>query len=82
MDEDQKKCGGITLLGGIALAVSIACIAIGAYSIDFDQSQFKDHNIRSICRAEQRIPFYLLVAGTLNIIAMILRIIFQVRIDN
>ena len=29
MDEDQKKCGGITLVGVSALLVSIAMIIIG-----------------------------------------------------
>ena len=33
MDEDQKKCGGITLIGAIGILVSIACIIIGAINL-------------------------------------------------
>ena len=79
MDEDQKKCGGISLVGIIAILVSLACISIGAINIDFDQTEFTDHDIASTCRAQTKIPFYLVVAGVLNIMLMVLRLIFQVR---
>ena len=79
MDEDQKKCGGISLVGIIAILVSLACISIGAINIDFDQTEFTDHDIASTCVAQTKIPFYLVVAGVLNIMLMVLRLIFQVR---
>ena len=79
MDEDQKKCGGISLVGIIAILVSLACIIIGAINIDFDQTEFTDQDIISTCKAQTKIPFYLVVAGVLNIMLMVLRLIFQVR---
>ena len=79
MDEDQKKCGGISLVGIIAILVSLACIIIGAINIDFDQTEFTDQDIISTCKAQTKIPFYLVVAGVLNIMLMVLRLVFQVR---
>lgn len=78
MDEDQKKCGGISAVGIAAILVSLACITIGAINIDFDKSQVEKENISSTCTAEPKIPFYLLIAGVLNIVIIILRLIFQV----
>jgi len=77
MDEDQKKCGGISAVGIAAILVSLACITIGAINIDFDKSQVEKENISSTCTAEPKIPFYLLIAGVLNIVIIILRLIFQ-----
>ena len=82
MDEDQKKCGGISLVGIIAILVSLACIIIGAINIDFDQTEFTDQDIISTCKAQTKIPFYLVVAGVLNIMLMVLRLIFQVRFSQ
>jgi hypothetical protein len=76
MDEDQKKCGGISAIGIAAILMSLACIVIGAINIDFSASQ----DFASTCKAEPKIPFYLLVAGVLNIIIIVLRLIFQVFI--
>ena len=76
MDEDQKKCGGISAIGIAAILMSLACIVIGAINIDFSASQ----DFASTCKAEPKIPFYLLVAGVLNIIIIVLRLIFQVII--
>jgi len=73
MDEDQKKCGGISAIGIAAILMSLACIVIGAINIDFSASQ----DFASTCKAEPKIPFYLLVAGVLNIIIIVLRLIFQ-----
>lgn len=81
MDEDQKKCGGISAIGILAILVSLACIIVGAINIDFDQSEFSGQNIQSTCRAETRIPFYLVVAGVMNIVIIILRLVFQVCYD-
>jgi hypothetical protein len=80
MDEDQKKCGGISAVGVVAIIMSIACIAVGSINIDFDKSEFEDKNISSSCVIESRIPFYLLVAGVINLILIVLRLIFQVNI--
>jgi len=77
MDEDQKKCGGISAVGIAAILVSLACITIGAINIDFDKSQVEEENIISTCKAEPKIPFYLLIAGVINIVVIILRLIFQ-----
>merc|ERR1712012_348214 len=76
MDEDQKKCGGISAVGIAAILVSLACIIIGAINIDFDKISHED-TIASKCKAEPRIPYYLIVAGALNIVLLILRLIFQ-----
>merc|ERR1711956_115207 len=73
MDEDQKKCGGISAIGIAAILMSLACFVIGAINIDFSASQ----DFASTCKAEPKIPFYLLVAGVLNIIIIVLRLIFQ-----
>ena len=79
MDEDQKKCGGISAVGIAAILVSLACIVIGAINIDFGNSNLDQQDISSsTCKAEPMIPFYLLVAGLLNIIIIVLRLIFQV----
>merc|ERR1712244_8112 len=78
MDEDQKKCGGISAVGIAAILVSLACIVIGAINIDFGHSNLDQQDISSsTCKAEPMIPFYLLVAGLLNIIIIVLRLIFQ-----
>ena len=42
MDEDQKKCGGISAVGIAAILVSLACIIIGAINIDFDKISHED----------------------------------------
>merc|ERR1711902_148560 len=76
MDEDQKKCGGISAVGIAVILVSLACIIIGAINIDFDKISHED-TIASKCKAEPRIPYYLIVAGALNIVLLILRLIFQ-----
>jgi len=75
MDEDQKKCGGISAVGIAAILVSLACIIIGAINIDFQT--IGDQDIASKCKAEPKIPFYLIVAGVLNIVLLVLRLIFQ-----
>ena len=78
MDEEQKKCGGLTLFGLCALGVSLAMIIIGALNIDFDDSSLEEQSVESTCYAEPKIPFYLLVGGILTILLLILRIVFQV----
>ena len=78
MDEDQKKCGGISAVGIAAILVSLACIAVGGLNIDVSESNFSEQDVSSTCKVETRIPFYLVVAGILNIIIIVLRLIFQV----
>ena len=75
MDEDQKKCGGISLVGIVAIIVSLACIVIGAYNITNISS---GGDVHSKCDVEPNIPFYLVVAGAINIMLIICRLIFQV----
>lgn len=77
MDEDQKKCGGISAVGIAAILVSLACIAVGGLNIDVSESNFSEQDVSSTCKVETRIPFYLVVAGILNIIIIVLRLIFQ-----
>ena len=79
MDDDQKKCGGISAIGIMTILVSLACIGVGGYNIDVSSSDFSQQNVVSTCRVETRIPFYLVVAGIINIVLIILRLIFQVR---
>ena len=80
MDEDQKKCGGISALGIVAILVSLACIGIGGVNIDFKNSEFSQSDVSSTCTVETRIPYYLVVAGVMNIVIIILRLVFQVSI--
>jgi len=75
MDDDQKKCGGISAIGIMTILVSLACIGVGGYNVS--SSDFSQQNVVSTCRVETRIPFYLVVAGIINIVLIILRLIFQ-----
>ena len=76
MDEDQKKCGGISAIGLVAILVSLTCIIVGAMNIDFSE-EISAQNVASTCSIETRIPFYLIIAGVINIVLIVLRLVFQ-----
>ena len=72
MDQDQKKCGGISALGIIAILVSSVCIAVGIKNVK------RLETMDSYCEAEPKLPYYLVVAGLSTIILLILRLIIGV----
>jgi hypothetical protein len=82
MDDDQKKCAGISCGSFMVISLSVAMIIIGCINVDLDDitvsANVKDSSVRSdTCSIEPKIPFFLIVAGILNIALWILRIIFQ-----
>ena len=72
MDQDQKKCGGISALGIIAILVSSVCIGVGIKNVK------RLETMDSYCEAEPKLPYYLVVAGLSTIILLILRLIIGV----
>ena len=76
MDEDQKKCGGISALGIIAILVSSICIGVGITNVK------RLETMDSKCKAEPRLPYYLIFSGISTIILIILRLIFGVSITQ
>ena len=78
MDEEQKKCCGIGALGLVAILVSVVMMAIGGINIDIENSNLKNVDVVSTCKVEEKLPYYLLVAGAINIILIALRFVFQV----
>jgi len=77
MDEEQKKCCGIGALGLVAILVSVVMMAIGGINIDIENSNLKNVDVVSTCKVEEKLPYYLLVAGAINIILIALRFVFQ-----
>jgi len=82
MDEDQKKCAGISCGSFMVITLSIAMIVIGCLNVNLGEidvsANIKDSKVSSdTCRIEPKIPFFLIVAGILNIALLILRAIFQ-----
>lgn len=82
MDEDQKKCAGISCGSFMVMTLSIAMIIVGCVNVDLNkidlEVNLKESNVQSkTCKIEPKIPFYLIVAGILNIVLMVVRIIFQ-----
>ena len=54
------------------------CVNVDLNKIDLEVN-LKESNVQSkTCKIEPKIPFYLIVAGILNIVLMVVRIIFQV----
>ena len=57
---------------------SFRCLNVNLEEIDVS-ANVKDSNVTSdTCKIEPKIPFFLIVAGILNIALLILRAIFQV----
>ena len=83
MDDDQKKCGGLSLFGLVVIGMSVAAIVIGCLNINTEDIQLSNvaqpDQISSNCSVEPRIPYYLIVAGVLMLVLLILRLFFQVR---
>jgi len=82
MDEDQKKCAGISCGSFMVITLSIAMIVIGCLNVDLGEidvsANIKDSKVSSdTCKIEPKIPFFLIVAGILNIALLVLRAIFQ-----
>ena len=78
IDEEQKKCFGIGTLGLVAILVSTAMMIIGGINIDIGKSNLPEAKVESTCEVEEKLPYYLLVAGAINIILIALRFVFQV----
>ena len=78
MDEEQKKCCGIGTLGLVAILVSTAMMIIGGINIDIENSNLEEVDVASTCEVEEKLPYYLLVAGAINVILIALRFAFQV----
>ena len=54
------------------------CVNVDLNKIDLEVN-LKESNVQSkTCKIEPKIPFYLIVAGILNLVLMAVRIIFQV----
>ena len=81
MDDEQKKCGGITFFGIVVLGMSIAMIAIGCINIDLDKVSdvSNPENLDTTCNAEPKIPYYLVVGGILMIVLLVIRLFFKVN---
>jgi len=82
MDEDQRKCGGLSLFGLVVFGMSIAAIVIGCLNIDnlssaADGDVTNPDAIVSACKVEPKIPYYMLVAGILILALLILRLFLQ-----
>lgn len=81
MDDDQKKCGGLSLFGLVVIGMSVAAIVIGCLNINTEDIQLSNvaqpDQISSNCSVEPRIPYYLIVAGVLMLVLLILRLFFQ-----
>jgi len=81
-DEDQKKCAGISCGSFLCITLSVAMIIIGCVNVNLSDievtAKLDDSKVSSdTCKIEPKIPFYLIVAGILNISLLVLRIIFQ-----
>jgi len=74
IDDDQKKCGGLTLGGLLLLLFSAALIVVGLMHVDLDS----DDPVRDgECYAQPNIPVFLVVMGVLLLASAVLRCIFQ-----
>lgn len=80
MDEEQRKCGGLSLFGLIIFGMSVAGIVIGCLNIDSSTISGLGDDvtnldaIASTCKVESKLPVYMLVAGILMIVLMLLRL--------
>lgn len=83
LDEDQKKCAGISCGSVFVLSLSIAMIIIGCLNVDLKNIECDDANVSECevqsdtCKIEPKIPFFLLVAGILFIALFVIRVILQ-----
>lgn len=60
------------------LHVHFSCINVELTDLEIT-ANVKDSKVQSTtCTIEPKIPFYLIVAGILNIVLLVLRIVFQV----
>jgi len=57
--------------------IIVGCVNVDLNKIDLEVN-LKESNVQSkTCKIEPKIPFYLIVAGILNLVLMAVRIIFQ-----
>ena len=73
---DDKRCGFFTLIWISAFTMSLALIIVGSMN-QFQWNDYHNH-FDSTCTMEPRIPVYMMVAGSINIVYLLLRIILQV----
>ena len=72
---EGKRCGFYTAVWISAFVLSVALIVVGAVN----QWKWNDyhHHFDSTCTLEPRIPAYLIVAGVLAIVLLVLKLLFQ-----
>jgi len=74
MDDDQKKCGGLTAGGLLILLFAGAMIVMGLLHVDMGA---KDPVTAGECKVEHNIPVYLVVMGVLMLATMVVRCLLQ-----
>jgi len=77
VDEEQKKCFGLSSIYVVTILFSLVMIGIGGYNIDWNNSDVENIKVDSTCKVDEKIPAYLFVAGIINIIFIVLRIALQ-----
>ena len=80
MDDEQKRCMGMSAYMSAATGLSIAAIIIGAINFsNFDFDVTDPNSARTECKGAEQIPYYLVVMGTLIILLITLKLFFKVR---
>ena len=80
MDEDQKK-RSFSVGMAVTFGLSNAAIIVGILNFSNFQFDITDPDSASTeCKGAEKIPYYLIVMGTLLIILMTLKFFFKVRI--
>lgn len=82
MDEDQKKCAGISCGSFMVFTISIAMVVIGCINVNLKEidlsANLQDSKVSSEhCGIQPMIPFYLIVAGILNVALLVLRFVLE-----
>jgi hypothetical protein len=72
---DTQRFAIYSVLWLAAMAVSVALIAVGAVN-NYQWNDYHRH-FDSTCTVEPRIPVYMMVAGALNVVYLVLRLILQ-----
>ena len=75
MDEEQKKCGGITLGGLFTILVGGCLIGIGAnYFVSGDVTEAEEPCMKCI-------PMAMIIGGCIFILSLVMRFVLQVKRD-
>lgn len=78
MDDEQKRCMGMSAYMSAATGLSIAAIIIGAINFsNFDFDVTDPNSARTECKGAEQIPYYLVVMGTLIILLITLKLFFK-----